>query len=174
MFNIFPFQQHGLQNIRVPRNTIDKVLEAVALFFLIMIWVTVTVLYSKLPEIIPIHFNAAGEPNNWGGKFHLLIIAGIATFTMILVGLSAYFPLRSINIRITFTEQNIIPQTILGARYLRILNILVGLLFLFIVCSMSESVLPVKNGLFMILSVFVVLLILLCCIIYYILARRIR
>jgi len=174
MFNIFPFQQHGLPNIRVPRTIIDKVLEAIALFFLIMIWVTVAILYSKLPNIIPIHFNAAGEPNDWGGKFHLFILAGIATFTMVLVGLSAYFPLRSINMRITLTEQNLIPQTVLASRFLRALNILVGLLFIFIVCSMSESVLPVKNGLFMILSVIVVSFISLCCIIYYILARRIR
>lgn len=149
-------------------------MEAVALLLLLSIWLLAMLFYQKVPDTIPIHFNFSGEADGWGGKIHLFILAGIGTFVMLLIGLSAYYPLRMTNLRIRFTEENKIPQLILAARLLRTLNILIGLLFILILCSMSASLFSVHSGLFILLVGIVVVLLLLSILVYYLLAWRLR
>lgn len=55
-----------------PRSTPDRVLEAVSVVALLAAVADVAMHWSVLPERIPIHFGAAGNPNGWGGKSMLL------------------------------------------------------------------------------------------------------
>jgi len=56
-----------------------------SIIFLITIW-------SKLPEEVPAHYNAAGEVNRWGSKWELLILPGIGLFMIILMELFEKHP----------------------------------------------------------------------------------
>jgi uncharacterized membrane protein len=60
-------------------NGVALVLEVIAFTLLLLIWVYVGYQYSNLPNTIPIHFNAAGQANDWGSKATILIIPVIAT-----------------------------------------------------------------------------------------------
>lgn len=172
IFNIFSRCKRDLPNVRVPRTIADKIMEVAAAVLLVLIWVLAVIFYHKLPDIIPIHFNVLGEADKWGNKGYLFFMAGIATLAMIGTGVSAYFPTRMTNFPIRITEKNILPQVILASHYLRILNIFLGILFVAILCSMSESIFPVRQGLFTVLAGIVVLLLVLSILIYYFLARR--
>ena len=172
IFNIFPRYKRDLPNVRAPRTIADKIMEVAAAILLVLIWVLAVIFYHKLPDIIPVHFNFLGEVDKWGNKGYIFLMAGIATLAMIGTGVSAYFPTRMTNFPIRLTEKNILPQVKLASHYLRILNILLGILFIIILCSMSESLFPVRQGLFTVLAGNVVLLLVLSILIYYILARK--
>jgi len=42
--------------------------------------------WSELPEKIPIHFDASGRPDNWGGKFDLFTLPFISIAIIIVIG----------------------------------------------------------------------------------------
>jgi len=174
IFNIFSRYKRDLPNVRVPRTIADKIMEVVAAILLVLIWGLAVIFYHKLPDIIPIHFNVLGEADKWGNKGYLFFMASIATLAMIGTGVSSYFPTRMTNFPIRITEKNILPQVKLASHYLRILNILLGILFIVILCSMSESLFPVRQGLFTVLTGIIVILLMLSVFVYYLLARRLK
>ncbi len=54
--------------------TTDKLLEVVGWFSLVFLWVLTLTIYSILPEIIPVHFNLSGQPNDYGSKMSILFL----------------------------------------------------------------------------------------------------
>lgn len=55
-------------NIDVPAGKLEKVFRFLALFLFLGLFVYVAFVYRSLPEEIPIHFNAKGEADGWGGR----------------------------------------------------------------------------------------------------------
>lgn len=51
-----------------------------SIFYIIVIW-------GKLPDEVPAHFNGAGEVDRWGSKVELFILPFIGLFLWILMGL---------------------------------------------------------------------------------------
>ena len=94
MLNLFPWFNQNRPDVRVPRTIIDKILEAITLLLLLTMWGIALIFYNKVPDIIPVHFNFAGEADGWGSKINLFILAGVGTFAIIITGLSSYFPLQ--------------------------------------------------------------------------------
>lgn len=72
--------------IRIPLSSADKIIEAVSLLLLLIIWAAILLTFEKLPEQVPLHFNASGEIDRYGKKTELFIVPIIAT--MLYVGLS--------------------------------------------------------------------------------------
>lgn len=56
-----------------------------SLLLLIIIWV-------KLPDNVPAHYNALGEVDRWGSKWELLIMPGIGAFILIFMQIFERFP----------------------------------------------------------------------------------
>jgi hypothetical protein len=54
--------------LKVPLSVGDKVLESVGWLALIGVWVLVVFNHQQLTGKIPIHFNAAGDADRFGGK----------------------------------------------------------------------------------------------------------
>lgn len=80
-----------------PRSTTDWIFEtvwAVALFAAIG---EVALRWSSLPARIPVHFDASGGVNGWGGKSMLLVLVGSTIAMSILLTIAASFQ-RMINI----------------------------------------------------------------------------
>lgn len=55
-------------NIDVPAGKLEKIFRFLALFLFLGLFVYVAFVYRSLPEEIPIHFNAKGEADGWGGR----------------------------------------------------------------------------------------------------------
>ena len=51
-----------------PITLSDRILELVAAAMAVVMLVLTGVLYSKAPDIVPTHFNFAGDADGWGGK----------------------------------------------------------------------------------------------------------
>ena len=54
--------------VKLRLSTVDKLLEAVSLIILLIIWGIVFFNYSNLPQTIPTHYNASGQADAFGGK----------------------------------------------------------------------------------------------------------
>lgn len=59
---------------------------------LIFIWDYIFINYRELPAIIPIHYNLSGDPDGYGPKFTLWMLAAVATFVYLLLFLVAKNP----------------------------------------------------------------------------------
>jgi uncharacterized membrane protein len=85
-----------------------KQLEAIGLAGLaLMVWITGQALYgpARLPDRIPTHFDAAGNPNGWGPAFSLLFLPLVAVVIYSLISVIARFP-ALFNYPVRVTEEN--------------------------------------------------------------------
>jgi uncharacterized membrane protein len=174
MINFFSVRRQKLPDVRVPRAFGDKILEAMAVLLLLGIWVVAFILYNKAPDVIPTHINVYGKADRIGSKNTLLALAGIATFVMALTGYRSFFPSRMSRFPVQITDQNMLIQYALIARYLRVLNVLVGMLFVAMLFNLSNFFLSIGDGIFEILMVIIVALLLFSAVVYNILARKYR
>lgn len=82
-----------------------KILETIALVMLLAMWATTALAISgphRLPARIPIHFNAAGQPDGWGTPGMLWMMPVVATVIYLLMTLVARYP-AAFNFRVRTT-----------------------------------------------------------------------
>jgi uncharacterized membrane protein len=132
--------------IKLKLSSHDYVIEFIALLFLIILIAIPLFLYNKLPESIPIHFNAAGQPDGFGGRHSLFILPVTAFFIYILLTFLAAFP-HIYNYPVTITSENAEVQYRLATRLLRILKSVILILFSFISWMSVRSAMGSVSGL---------------------------
>jgi uncharacterized membrane protein len=118
-----------------PRRFYDVFLDAlaaIALFFHIGL---VAYSWSSLPERIPHHFNAAGVPDRWGGRWILILLPAIALVLYAGLTVVAAVP-RIWNWPIVITPENAARQYRIGRSLLGWLKVEIVWLFLVITWSM--------------------------------------
>ncbi|MBQ4622173.1 MAG: DUF1648 domain-containing protein [Bacteroidaceae bacterium] len=122
--------------VRVPPTRFDRVLDLVALFLIVLLWVLTIKFYIDAPERVPIGFDAAGNPRGWGSAAFYFLMSGMGTFYAVAMFFAAYFP-QFINIPVVLKESTIVPQSALMIRCCRWLNIVGLAMFLFILFHMA-------------------------------------
>lgn len=86
-----------------------KSLEVLGIFVLIFLaWISWLALYgpSRLPDRVPTHFDAAGNPNAWGSPSGMLFVPIMAFLLYGLMSLVARFP-AAFHYPVRVTRQNI-------------------------------------------------------------------
>jgi uncharacterized membrane protein len=76
--------------INVSLSLLDKILESTGKLLIIIIWGLTLFVIFKLPAVIPTHFNALGQPDDYGNKLTILILPFISTLL--------YFVLTKLNL----------------------------------------------------------------------------
>lgn len=61
---------------------------------------------NRLPDRVPTHFDAAGNPNGWGSPSGLILMPAIATALYLLMSVVARFP-ESFHYPVRITPQNL-------------------------------------------------------------------
>jgi hypothetical protein len=85
-----------------------KSLEAISLIALaVLIWITWQALNgsSPLPDRIPTHFDAAGNPNGWGSPSPLWLLPVVAVALYLLITILTQFP-KAFNYPVRLTAEN--------------------------------------------------------------------
>ena len=88
--------------------TVRRVLEILSIAgVLLIVWTTAAAMYGPagLPARIPLHFNAAGNPNGWGSRGALLTLPIAAVLLYILMTVVARYP-SAFNYPVRVTPQN--------------------------------------------------------------------
>jgi uncharacterized membrane protein len=114
--------------IPIPIYAIDIILEALAVLVLLGFWFYFYNNFPALPETVPIHFNASGEPDGFGSKWWMFWLPSIATVLYVFLTLLQRIPHR-FNYPVYVTPKNAPRQYQLVLRFVRVLKILVVALF---------------------------------------------
>lgn len=122
--------------VRVPPTRFDRILDLVALFLVVLLWVLTIKFYIDAPEKVPTGFDAAGNPRGWGCAAFYFLMSGMGTFYAVAMFFAAYFP-QFINMPVVLKESTIVPQSALMIRCCRWLNIVGLAMFLFILFHMA-------------------------------------
>ena len=124
----------------------DKALEIVGALSVFAIWGLTIINYNSLPDIIPKHYNIAGEADSFGGKESILILPVIST--VIFAGLTILnkFP-HIFNYQTVITKENALRQYTNAARLIRYLKFIVVVIFGFIEFKTIQIANGQANGL---------------------------
>jgi uncharacterized membrane protein len=132
--------------LKVPLSIGDKVIESLSWLALIGLWALVIFNYQQLPDEIPIHFNAVGEADGYGGKGSILALPIIAT--VLFAGLSVLnqYP-HVFNYPTSLSEDNALRQYTIATRLIRFLKLALVVIFGLIVYKTIHSLQGNKEGL---------------------------
>ncbi|HAC16186.1 MAG TPA: hypothetical protein DCE78_09635 [Bacteroidetes bacterium] len=125
------------QNMPNPKITIelskaDKLIEIISWITLIFVWVTIVMNYSALPDTIPVHFGASGEPYSYGNKATIIILGFVMTFVFGMMSLLNRVP-HIFNYPVKITPENARYQYTLATKLIRYINLSVVFLITFII-----------------------------------------
>jgi len=118
--------------IEIPFDTIDIIIELLAVVALIFMWIYVSIEYAALPDTIASHFNAKGEADGYANKITLWLLPSISTVLYIGIFALNKFP-HLHNYMINITESNAFKNYKFSTRTLRMVNFSCVLLFTYIV-----------------------------------------
>lgn len=127
--------------IELQLNQTDKILELIGWFAVLGMWVLIVANYSELPDIIPTHYNEAGEADGFGNKLNILALPIIST--LIFIGLTALnkYP-HLFNYPSEITKENELYQYTNASRMIRFLKLIIMVIFGWIVFKTIQN----ENG----------------------------
>lgn len=156
--------------IKVEKEQIDHILTMLALIGIVFMILVIALYYSKLPDHIPVHFNAAGEPDRFGNKKTIMILPILGIITVIGMHFLSKIP-HTYNYLVEITEQNAHYQYQKASRLMAAINAIITWMFSYILWASIQVALGNWNGLgsaFLVLS----MLVLFITIFYYILQSK--
>lgn len=126
-----PKQKPSQPKIALELTLADRLLEALAALFVLLLGVVPLVYYGDLPDRIPQHYDAAGEVDIYGPKYLLLVLAGVG---ILLYGLMTWVGRHPhwFNYPVAITPENAERQYRIATRLMRALKLVVVLLFFYI------------------------------------------
>ena len=125
--------------IKIGLTLFDFIIEIAGFVAMIALWVLVGVTYSKLPDVIPIHYNASGQADNFGEKSRIIMLPVIATVLYAGMTILSRYP-RLFNYPVTITENNASFQYRNMSKMIRCLKLSIVLIFGGIVLQTIRSV----------------------------------
>jgi uncharacterized membrane protein len=100
-------------------------------------WVTwLGSVYTELPDIIPVHFNASGTPDGWGRKATIWILPVITVVISLALILLPRMAPNSINYPVKITSANTESQFKLVVLFMTILSFMVMFLMMYATWTM--------------------------------------
>ncbi len=124
----------------------DWLLEGLALIGLLFFIGYFIYHFPKLPQIIPSHFNAAGEVDAYSSKSSLWLLAGMTVFIYGLLTFISFIP-DKFNFLVKITVQNANVQYSMAVRLIRYLKLIIVLLFTYIFYSTIRAASYPSSGL---------------------------
>lgn len=119
-------------NIRIRPEAIDWIIEGLALICLVVLFFLPLLDFSDLPDKIPSHFNAAGEPDAFSSARSIWILPVTGLITWILLTATGFFP-RIYNYPVQITPENAEAQYRTATRLLRTIKCIVVAMFAYMV-----------------------------------------
>jgi len=132
--------------IEIRPTRADRALEWAGWAMLILLWALVLFHFPGLPDTIPTHFNAAGEPDDYGSRAMLFMLPAIAT--ALTGGMTALnrFP-HLFNHPAVITTENAARHYRGATRLIRFLKLAVSTIFTLIVHKTVQTATGGKGGL---------------------------
>lgn len=101
--------------------------------------------WPELPEVIPTHFGASGQPDGWGSRQSLLFIAGTGAVLYLVMFVLSRFP-HLYNYLVTITESNAEIQYRMASNFMIVLANVIIWLFTYMVWQSIRTALGKSEG----------------------------
>ncbi len=131
--------------IEVDKTTSDKIVEYIGWFLLLAMWVYVFMYYSHLPDIIPSHYDAQGVPDGYSDRSTIFTMPIAATVIYISLIILNKYP-HLFNYLTIITDKNAVQQYTYATRMIRYLNLIIVVLFFYIVYVTVQNALGEMTG----------------------------
>ena len=118
--------------IKVGLTLFDLIIEIAGIVAVLAIWISVSITYSGLSDIIPLHYNGLGQVDRFGEKSSIFILPVLATVLFVGMTILSRFPHVS-NYLVRITENNAFFQYRNMARMVRCLMLAIVLVFGYLV-----------------------------------------
>jgi uncharacterized membrane protein len=130
-----------------PKLTLaDMILEAAGWALVVILVASAFYFYSKLPGIIPVHFNFTGQPDSFGKKHTILLLPVIGLVSFAVLTLLNQVPFK-FNYPAKITPENAMKQYTLMTRMIRYLKFILCLVFSAVTILTYETAIGKANGL---------------------------
>ena len=126
-----------IKTVKVHRTTEGTVFEVAFAIVALVVWGIIAWLIHQAPDIVPTHFDGAGNPNAYGSPVGIIIPCGILTIVAIGLMVIAYYP-RLINTTTKITNIRQVELTIRSTRVAGITLLLLALAVAYIMLGMSK------------------------------------
>lgn len=125
--------------LKLEKERIDIILQSSAFLMLGLTWLMVIIQYKELPEVIPVHYNAAGEADSWGNKGFIFVLPVVALVLSILMNKIADLP-HLHNYSEKINEENAKEKYKNSARFLRTTILWMNVIFFFLMILILRSI----------------------------------
>lgn len=122
--------------LKLPLKPLDKALEIIGVFLLIILWGWVVYVYPLLPATIVTHFNLSGEADGWGNKITLFSLPAVGSVLYMGLTILNRYP-HIFNYTVIITDENALTQYSFATRLIRVLKLVVLAIFLAIAIQAS-------------------------------------
>ncbi|AIF45360.1 DUF1648 domain-containing protein [Virgibacillus sp. SK37] len=116
----------------------NSVLNLLSFFCIIFSFIYVFTIYKDLPDQIPIHFNAAGDPDNWGSKATILLMPLIALILYVPLYFLSKYP-HLFNYPFKVTERNAPRIYPVAQVFMTVINFEMVVIFTYLSLTMAEN-----------------------------------
>lgn len=120
----------------------NQIIRLIPWFLLLGNGLFIAIEIPSLPDIIPTHFNSAGEIDAWGSKYTIIIPLVIQMVLTAVLSYLARHPEKH-NYPIAITDENRDYQYALSGALIRKLNLIINLIFATISYSIVKAELPI-------------------------------
>ena len=131
-------------NIRL--TLLDLAVEFAGWLGLIALLLLPYIVYSSLPETIPIHFDGAGHPDNYTGSSGIYLLPIIGATAFIALTIINYFP-HMFHYPVRITNENALTHYTFATRLIRYTKLAVVVVFFVIVHRIYQIAIGVHEGL---------------------------
>ncbi|MFT4412306.1 DUF1648 domain-containing protein [Fredinandcohnia humi] len=114
--------------LKIPKTMSEKIMDVLSILLLVGMYVFIIFSWNELPDRVPAHFNAAGEPDRWGGKGSVLVLPIVATFLLKTTMILNKFP-HIFNYPVEVTKENAEPLYVTSRKMLSTLNLFIMFFF---------------------------------------------
>ena len=132
--------------IKLQLTPLDRLLEIIGKCCIALLWILTLFAFFNMPDIVPTHFNASGQADNYGSKGTIFILPVIATNLFIVLTLLNNYP-HILNYPTKITEANAVSQYTIATRMSRFLKLAVVIIFTAIALGTLLTSLHITPGL---------------------------
>jgi uncharacterized membrane protein len=132
--------------LKIALTSADKLMETLGWVAVLAIWILTITNYSNLPDTIPTHFNASGEPDGFGGKATILTLPIVSSVLFIGMTILNKYP-HLFNYPIKMTADQALKQYTNATRLVSYLKLSIVVIFGLIVLQTIRKVNSEADGL---------------------------
>ncbi|TDF94818.1 DUF1648 domain-containing protein [Paenibacillus piri] len=130
--------------LTIPRTKTEMVHDLISVIVIAASFVYIFMMWPELPSRVPIHFNAVGEVDNWGGKGSVFVLPAVSVIIYIGLAILSRFP-HVFNYTVEITEKNANAQYKNARLMLSWIKIEIVLLFGFLLWKTIQAAIETSN-----------------------------